>query len=56
LGLDPPHLPLEEAPVDLPSYDGWCASAGLVLEERWSTWARDPYDGGGYAVSVHRLQ
>jgi SAM-dependent methyltransferase len=53
-GLDPQHLPLDEAPVDLPSYDGWCTSAGLSLVERFATWDRDPYDGGGYAVSVHR--
>ncbi|AEA25297.1 Methyltransferase type 11 [Pseudonocardia dioxanivorans CB1190] len=35
-------------------YDGWCAAAGLVLDARWSTWTRDPYAGGDYAVSVHR--
>jgi hypothetical protein len=53
-GLDPAHLPLAEAPVDLPSYDGWCAAAGLVLQTRYATWDGEPYDGGGYAVSVHR--
>jgi SAM-dependent methyltransferase len=53
-GLDPAHLPLAEAPVDLPSYDGWCAAAGLVLRTRYATWDGEPYDGGGYAVSVHR--
>ena len=53
-GLDPAHLPLDEAPVDLASYDAWCREAGLVLAERWATWDRAPYDGGGYAVSVHR--
>lgn len=36
----------------LAEYDAWCA--GLTLEDRWSTWDRAPYDGGGYAVSVHR--
>jgi SAM-dependent methyltransferase len=36
-------------------YDDDCAAAGLVLVERWSTWARDPFPGeGGYAVSLHR--
>ena len=29
-------------------------AAGLALAERWSTWDREPYEGGGYAVSVHR--
>ena len=53
-GLDPEHLPLSEAPVDLPHYDRWCAAAGLVLEARWATWDRDPWDGQGYAVSAHR--
>jgi SAM-dependent methyltransferase len=55
-GLDPAHLPLDEAPVDLPGYDRWCADAGLELEQRWGTWEREPWDGGGYAVSVHRKQ
>ena len=53
-GLDAAHLPLEEAPVDLPAYDRWCAEAGLVLDQRWATWDRQAWDGGGYAVSVHR--
>lgn len=52
-GLDVAHLPLDEAPVDLPSYDGWCAVVGLRLQERLATWDGAPYDGGGYAVSVH---
>lgn len=53
-GLDPAHLPLPEAPVDLRSYDRWCAAAGLELLERFATWSGDAYCGGGYAVSVHR--
>jgi len=52
-GLDAAHLPLEEAPFGLPEYDRWCAAAGLRLVDRWATWARAPYTGGGYAVSVH---
>ena len=55
-GLDPAHLPLDEAPVDLPSYDGWCDAAGLSLLERYATWDRAPFSGGGYAVSGHRLR
>lgn len=40
----------------LPEYDGWCTAAGLVLEERFSTWDREPFsDDAGYAVSVHQL-
>ena len=38
----------------LADYDTWCAAAGLELEDRWSTWDREPYTGGDYAVSVHR--
>jgi SAM-dependent methyltransferase len=53
-GLDAAHLPPDAATVPLGAYDGWCAAAGLALEERYATWDRDPYDGGGYAVSVHR--
>ncbi|HEX6344479.1 class I SAM-dependent methyltransferase [Umezawaea sp.] len=40
----------------LPDYDAWCAEAGLEREDRWSTWDREPYTGGDYAVSVHRLR
>lgn len=36
------------------TYDRHCRAAGLTLEQRWSTWQRDPFDGGDYAVSVHR--
>ena len=40
----------------LDRYDELCARAGLVLEDRFATWDRDPWhDGGDYAVSVHRL-
>jgi SAM-dependent methyltransferase len=41
--------------LTLPQYDRLCANAGLVLDARWSTWDREPYEGGDYAVSVHRL-
>jgi SAM-dependent methyltransferase len=40
--------------LPLADHDAHCAAAGLVLEDRWATWARDPYAGGDYAVSVHR--
>lgn len=38
----------------LEEYDAQCAASGLVLDERYATWDREPWDGGGYAVSVHR--
>lgn len=40
----------------LAEYDEHCASAGLVLHDRFSTWERDSFaDAHDYAVSVHRL-
>lgn len=33
---------------------GWCTDAGLVAEDRFATWAGDPYTGGDYLVAVHR--
>ena len=53
-GVHPAYLPIDHAPVSVDSYDAMCAAAGLVLVQRWSTWDRRPYEGGGYAVSVHR--
>lgn len=47
---------LEPGRLDLPTFDRLAADAGLVLAERWSTWHRDPFQGGDYAVSVHRRQ
>ena len=47
LGNDDGALTIEE-------YDRLCRAAGLELVERWSTWDREPYRGGPYAVSVHR--
>lgn len=42
------HLALEE-------YDQHCRRAGLALVDRWATWDRETWHGGGrYAVSVHR--
>lgn len=35
-------------------YDAHCEAAGLVLDTRYATWDRDPFDNGNYAVSVHR--
>lgn len=40
----------------LADYDTAATAAGLVLEDRWSTWERDPYEESSkYAVSVHRF-
>jgi SAM-dependent methyltransferase len=48
---------LQPGRLQLADYDALAASAGLTLAERWSTWDCEPWqDGGGYAVSVHRLQ
>jgi SAM-dependent methyltransferase len=40
-----------------PEHDALAARAGLVLEDRWSTWDRRPFAvPGRYAVSVHRRE
>jgi ubiquinone/menaquinone biosynthesis C-methylase UbiE len=53
-GLDSAHLPIPSAPFGLAEYDAWCCEAGLALAERYATWDGHPFDGSGYAVSVHR--
>lgn len=40
--------------LTLAEYDDYCAKAELALVERYATWERGPYEGGKYAVSVHR--
>ncbi|MFI8875457.1 class I SAM-dependent methyltransferase [Streptomyces sp. NPDC055243] len=52
-GLDRAHLPVPPA-ITLPEYDAYCAAAGLTFVDRFATWDAHPYEGGGYAVSVHR--
>ena len=52
-GLDRAHLPTAAGLVDLTDYDDWCAEAGLEHVRRLATWDGEPYDGGGYAVSIH---
>ena len=38
-------------------YDRAAGEAGLVLEDRWSTWSGQPWTAGDdYAVSVHRRE
>ncbi|QFG21308.1 bifunctional 2-polyprenyl-6-hydroxyphenol methylase/3-demethylubiquinol 3-O-methyltransferase UbiG [Actinomadura sp. WMMB 499] len=52
-GLDAAHLPVPPS-ITLRDYDAHCRAAGLDLTDRFATWDADPYDRGGYAVSVHR--
>lgn len=42
--------------LSLQQYDRAAEQAGLVPVVRWATWDRRPYEGGDYAVSVHRLR
>jgi 2-polyprenyl-3-methyl-5-hydroxy-6-metoxy-1,4-benzoquinol methylase len=53
-GLDREHLPPAAALLGLADYDRWCSAAALDLDRRFATWDGAAYDGGGYAVSVHR--
>ena len=39
----------------LRAYDVDCAAVGLAVVSRCATWARDPFSGDRYAVSVHRF-
>lgn len=41
--------------VSLDDYDAFASGAGFELVARYATWDGDPYAGGDYAVSVHRL-
>ncbi|OEU89101.1 class I SAM-dependent methyltransferase [Streptomyces oceani] len=52
-GLDEAHLPVPPG-ITLSQYDAYCAAAGLAFVDRFATWDAHPYEGGGYAVSVHR--
>ncbi|MFH8796077.1 class I SAM-dependent methyltransferase [Streptomyces sp. NPDC017941] len=52
-GLDAAHLPVPPG-ITLPEYDACCTAAGLTFVDRFATWDAHPYEGGGYAVSVHR--
>lgn len=51
---------LDAGRLDLGAYDSHAAAARLAPAGRWATWdwqpsKRRPFDGGNYAVSVHRL-
>lgn len=43
---------LRPGSLDPRGYDDLCAAAGLRLQQRWSSWDREPA-GGDYQVSVH---
>ena len=45
---------LSDGYLALHVYDGLAERNGLALEARYSTWEGAPFDGGDYAVSVHR--
>ncbi|MGH9263604.1 MAG: class I SAM-dependent methyltransferase [Acidimicrobiales bacterium] len=45
---------LEPGRLDLPTYDRHAEASGLQLTQRWATWDGQPFQGGHYAVSVHR--
>jgi len=47
---------LEPGRLDLDSYDTYARAAGLTLSRRWATWDCQPFTGGDYAVSIHRLE
>jgi SAM-dependent methyltransferase len=37
----------------LADFDADATEAGFMLTDRYATWERAPFEGGGYAVSVH---
>ena len=45
---------LQPGRLDLATYDADAGAAGLAPADRWATWDRQPFEGGDYAVSVHR--
>jgi SAM-dependent methyltransferase len=45
---------LQPGRLDLATYDAHADAAGLAPADRWATWDRQPFEGGDYAVSVHR--
>jgi SAM-dependent methyltransferase len=52
-GLDAARLPPGCPVTPLSAYDRACDVAGLAPVRRLASWDGVPYDGGGYAVSVH---
>ncbi len=55
-GLDADHLPPGCPVTPWEDFDQACEVAGLSFLRRYATWEKTPWvAGGGYAVSVHRL-
>ena len=52
-GLDADHLPGDCPATPLAEVETAMSAAGLREVERWSTWDREPFDDGGYVVTVH---
>ena len=53
-GLFVSGFTLDTDGIDLDDYDETMQRLGLLSAGRWSTWQRDPFTGGKYAVSAHR--
>lgn len=49
-------LELRPDAITLAEYDNAAAEAGLELVDRFATWEAAPFDGGRYAVSIHRAR
>ena len=46
---------LQAGGLSVTTHDELATEVGLLLEDRWSTWEREPFgEGCTYAVSVHR--
>ncbi|MCW2854326.1 MAG: SAM-dependent methyltransferase [Nocardioides sp.] len=54
-GLDDDHLPGDCPVTPLADVDAALAEAGLEPQERFATWDGEPFDDGGYVVTVHRM-
>ncbi len=55
-GFDADHLPPGCPITPLEDYDAAMEAAGFVVDRRWSTWEKDPWDpAAGYVVTAHQL-
>ena len=54
IGLLVAGFSLRPGRLSVDRYDELTASAGMTFWQRFSTWDREPFDGGDYAVSAHR--
>ena len=53
-GLVVAGFSLDTGGISLEEYDALMNRLGLSAAGRWSTWQREPFTGGSYAVSAHR--